>query len=65
MTFAVQVAVCVVLIEDGVAVTETPVTAAAGTAAVLIVAEPDLVPSCVEVAVHVPEPGADGVNTPD
>ena len=57
LTFAEQVAVCVVLIEDGVAVTETPVTAAAiGAAAMLMVAEADLVPSCVDVAVQVPEP---------
>ena len=66
LTFATQVAVCVVLIEDGVAVTDTPVTAAefGAAAAVLMVAEPDLVPSCVEVAVQVPEPVSDGVKTP-
>jgi hypothetical protein len=65
LTFATQVAVCVVLIEEGVAITETPVTAAGiGVAAVLMVAVPDLVPSCADVAVQVPEPGPDGVKTP-
>ena len=44
-----HVAVWVVLMEDGVAVTETPVTAAEiGAAAVLMVAVPDLVSSCAE-----------------
>ena len=68
LTLAEQVAVCAVLIEDGLAVTETPVTVdAGGVTALLIVvmvAEPDLVPSCIEAAVQVPAPGPDGVKTP-
>jgi hypothetical protein len=49
LTFATQVVVCEVLIEDGFAITETPVKAPElGAAAVLMVAVPDLVSSCVE-----------------
>jgi hypothetical protein len=49
MTFAEQVDVCAMLIEDGVAVTETPVTIAeSGTEDVFIIAVPNLVVSCVE-----------------
>ena len=65
LTFAAHVAVCVVLIADGVAVTETPVIATEiGAATMLMLAEPFLVPSCVDVAVQVPEPGPEGVKTP-
>jgi hypothetical protein len=49
LTFATQVLVCEVLIEDGFAITETPVKAPElGAAAVLMVAVPDLLSSCVE-----------------
>ena len=49
MTFAEQVDVCAMLMEDGVAVTATPVTfGESGTEAVLMIAVPNLVLSCVE-----------------
>ncbi len=62
MTIGVQVAVCVVRIEPGVqdAVTEVMVL---GTATVTV-AMPDLVVSCVEVAVRVAVPAAVGMKTP-
>ena len=64
-TFAEQVADCARLMEEGVAVTETPVTLGdSGAEVVFIVAVPVLVVSCAEVAVHVPAPGPEGVKTP-
>jgi len=66
-TFARQVAVCEVLIDDGFAVTATPVTVTepeVGAADMPIEAVADLVLSCVDVAVQVPVPTPEGVNTP-
>jgi hypothetical protein len=57
--FTVPKAMLAVLtVRIGVVVVPVPV------AAVLIVAEPVVVPSCVDVAVQVPEPGTVGVKTP-
>lgn len=62
---AAQVAVCDVLMEAGVAATEIAVTViGAEEGVILIDAEPDFEASCVEVALQVPVPVADGVNTP-
>jgi hypothetical protein len=58
----VQAEVCAVVIEAGRQLTVTPVTEFA--AATTTVAKPDLVVSCVEVAVMVAVPAAVGVNTP-
>jgi len=65
VTAATQVAVCAPLIADGLAMTPIPVTVT-GTAATptLIDAVPAFVLSCVEVAVQVPVPVAEGVKTP-
>ena len=62
-TVAVQVDVCVVRIELGEQVTETDVIE--GDALTVTVADPDLVESCVDVAVMVAGPAAVGVKTPD
>jgi hypothetical protein len=65
LTFATQVAVCEVLIEEGVALTAIPVTVTGvGSAEVFMDAVPDLLPSCVDVAVQVPTPGPAGEKTP-
>lgn len=57
--------VCVVLMLEGLGTTAIPVTAKGADATpTLTEAVPDLVPSCVEVAVQVPVPVLDGVNTP-
>ena len=65
LTFATQVVVCEVLIEDGFAITATPVTVTGiGAADMPMEAVADLVPSCVDIAVQVPVPTPDGVNTP-
>jgi hypothetical protein len=65
VTAATQVAACVALIADGLATTVIPVTVM-GTVdePILMEVEPDLVPSCVEVATQVPVPVAEGVKTP-
>jgi hypothetical protein len=65
LTLATQVAVCEELIVEGFAVTEMPVTVT-GTAVDVTVmdAVPVFEESCVEVAVQVPVPVPDGVNTP-
>jgi hypothetical protein len=62
-TVAEQVLVCDAVIEDGEheTITEVMVDAAAETATFV---EPDLVVSCVEVAVMVAVPVPPGVNTP-
>jgi hypothetical protein len=52
------------VIEDRVQVSETLVTTGGGGAVTVIVAEPDLVESCVEVAVQVAVPTPLGVSTP-
>ena len=62
-TVAVQVDVCVVRIELGEQLTETDVIE--GDALTVTVADPDLLESCVEVAVMVAGPAAAGVKTPD
>jgi hypothetical protein len=58
----VQVDVCVVRMDVGAQVTETPVIVT-GTATVTVV-EPDLVESCVDVAVMVAVPAVAGVKMP-
>lgn len=65
VTVAAQAVVCVVLIVDGLGTTAIPVTVT-GTdvTPTLIEAVPDLVLSCVEVAVQVPVPVPEGVKTP-
>jgi hypothetical protein len=65
VTVATHVDVFVVSIEAGVATTEIPVTLM-GTVAepMLMDALPDLLGSSVEVAVHIPVPVPEGVNTP-
>jgi DNA repair protein RadC len=60
---AVQLEVCVVRIDAGEQVTETEVMAT-GTLTVTVV-EPDLLASCVDVAVIVALPAPLGVNVPD
>ncbi len=65
LTFARQVAVCEVLIDDGFAITAMPVTVTeVGAADIPIEAVAYLVLSCVDVAVQVPVPTPEGVNTP-
>ncbi len=65
LTTAAHVAVCVVLIDDGLAATAIPVTVTGvATAVMLIEAELDFVVSCVDVAMQLPMPVLDGVNTP-
>jgi hypothetical protein len=60
---AAQLDVCVVRIEFGVHNTVTPVIA--GAAVTTTAAEPDFVPSCVDVAVIVAVPAVElGVKTP-
>ena len=61
-TVAEQVDVCVVRIELGEQITETDVIE--GDALAVTEADPDLVASCVEVAVMVAGPAAAGVKTP-
>ena len=66
-TVATQVAVCPVLMEDGVAATLTDVTVRiGGTAETVIFAESDTLvyPAWAELAVQVPVPAPEGVNTP-
>ena len=63
VTVGVQADVCVVRIDPGVQVTETDVIAEGAVTATI--AEPDLVGSCVEVAVMVAVPALLGVNTPE
>lgn len=65
-TFAVHCAVCPVLIEEGLAVTVIPVTVG-GALVTAMDADPEILvnPACVDVAVQVPVPVPDGVNTPD
>jgi hypothetical protein len=61
---AAQLEVCVVRIELGTHNTVTPVTA--GAAVTTTAAEPDFVPSCVDVAVMVAVPAVElGVKTPE
>jgi hypothetical protein len=65
MTEATQVAVCAVLIAEGLAATVIPVTAIGAVADIIAIgALLDLVVSCTEVAVQVPVPVEDGMNTP-
>ena len=66
LTDAAQVAVCDELMVAGLAITEIPVTVT-GTVPeeTVMEAEPDFVLSCAEVAVQVPVPIPEGVNTPD
>jgi hypothetical protein len=61
-TVAAQADVCVVRIDAGLQATETEVIV--GGTVTVTVAEPDLVVSCVEVAVMVAVPAPDGVKTP-
>ena len=62
VTVATQVAVCAVVMEEGVATTVTLVTVGAAIAVVTVmIAVPSLVSSCVEVAVMVSDPEAGGV----
>lgn len=65
VTVGVQLAVCVVLMLVGVHVSVTPVTLA-DAAVTAMFAEPEMFvnPVTTEVAVHVPVPAPDGVNTP-
>lgn len=66
LTVATHVAVCDVLIDDGLATTEIPVTVATTAVDVIdMLAVPDLVLSWFEVALQVPVPVPEGVNTPD
>jgi hypothetical protein len=67
VTVAAQVAVCAVVMEDGVARTATFVTVTVGGVAVTAMfAEPDTFvnPACAEWAVQVPVPTPEGVKTP-
>jgi hypothetical protein len=67
VTVATQVAVCVVVMEEGVARTETLVTVSVGGAVVMVIlAAPDTLvkPACAEWAVQVPVPAPEGVKTP-
>ena len=67
VTVATHAAVCPVTIDEGVEITLIPVTVTAGGAAVTVIfADPDtfVYPACVELAVQVPVPAPDGVNTP-
>jgi hypothetical protein len=67
VTVATQVEVCAVVMEDGVATTETPVTVTVGGAAVTAMfAEPDTFvnPVWAEWAVQAPVPVPEGVKTP-
>jgi hypothetical protein len=61
-TVGVQVEVCVVRMDAGEHVTDTELTVTGIVTAT--VADPDLVESCVEVAVMVAVPAPAGVNTP-
>jgi hypothetical protein len=66
-TVATQVAVCPVVIDEGVAITVIPVTVMGGAVAVTVIfAEPDtfVYPVCVDVALQLPVPVPEGVNTP-
>jgi hypothetical protein len=66
-TVATQVAVCAVLMEGGVAATLTDVTVTVGgTAETVIFVEPDTLvyPACAELAIQLPVPTPEGVNTP-
>jgi hypothetical protein len=62
VTVGVQVDVWVVRMDEGEQLTETEVII--GGTVTVTVAEPDLVVSCVDVAVMVALPAADGINTP-
>lgn len=64
-TVAAHCDVCPVLMEDGVAETDTDVMVN-GTLVTLMDAEPEILvnPACVDVALHVPVPVPEGVNTP-
>ena len=62
-TVALQVEVCAVVIEVGEAATVIKVTIGGGTVTV-IVADPDWVGSCMDLAVMVAVPAAAGVKTP-
>ena len=61
-TVAMQEEVCVVRMDAGEQTAETPVMVGGGVT--VTVAEPDLVVSCVDVAVMVAVPAAMGVKTP-
>ena len=64
---ATHLAVCAVVMEDGVGTTETPVTVTVGGAevtAMLVVPDMFVNPDCAECAVQVPAPVPDGVKTP-
>ena len=63
VTAAVHVAVCKVVIDEGDAEAMTEVMV--GAAVTVIVAEPDLVGSCVDVALHDAVPAPVGVKTPE
>jgi hypothetical protein len=55
------------VIDEGIAMTVTPVTVTAGGVAVTVMfADPEIFvyPACVEWAVQLPVPVPDGVNTP-
>jgi hypothetical protein len=62
-TVAAQAEVCVVKMDDGEQTTATPVMV--GGTVTVTVAEPDLVVSCVDVAVMAAVPAALGVKTPE
>jgi hypothetical protein len=66
---ATHVAVCAVVMEAGVAAIAIEVTVGGGgaTAEIVIVAEPEIFvdPAAVDVAMQLPVPTPDGVNTPD
>ncbi len=64
-TVAEHVAVCAVVMEDGIAVTVMPVMVADG-AVTVIFADPEMFvkPACAECAVQLPVPAPDGVNAP-
>ena len=65
VTVATQVAVCAVVIEEGVATTVTLVTVGGG-AVTVIGAEPETLvyPAWAELAMQLPDPVPDGVKTP-
>ena len=67
VTVAMQVAVCPVAMDEGVAITVIPVTVTGGAVAVTVMfADPKrfVYPACVELAMQLPVPVPNGVNTP-
>jgi hypothetical protein len=66
-TVATQAVVCPVAIDEGVAITVIPVTVTgSGVAVTVIFAKPDtfVKPACAELALQLPVPVPEGVNTP-